>query len=570
MQKRVKFLSLVMILAFLSLVFRLFYWQILKGKDLAQSARAQYEKSQTITAPRGSLLASDGSILAARENAYLLFAYLPLVEDDYSEIADKLAPILVEDVDNKDLLLQEANEIKSLLSRENVSWVPIKHKISSQIKSNIEALSIGGLDFEIEEMRVYPEVSSAAHLLGFVGKNDVGENQGYLGLEGYYNLVLSGKPGYLTLEKDAGGTPILIGDIREVVAVGGVDLKTNIDKAVQLAAEGKLKEGIEMYGAKAGSVIVMDPKTGGILAEASFPNYDPEKYYEFSDELFKDPVVANSFEPGSILKVVVMASALDAGIVEPDTKCDVCGGPLRVDKYTIETWNQEYRKDSNMQDVIVYSDNVGMAFVAQQMGSDLLYDYFEKFGLGQLTGIDLQGEATPKLREKGTWNIVDLSTAGFGQGVAVTPIQMITAVSAIANDGIITSPRVVKSIVGEDWEEDINGSYRKRVVSKKTTEQIKAMMIEAAKKGEAKWTHLKGFKIAGKTGTAQIPISGHYDKEKTIASFVGFAPADDPKFLMLVTLREPTSSPWASETAAPLWYSIARDLFLYFRVQPEN
>lgn len=570
MQTRVKLFSFAMIIAFASLIVRLFYWQIIKGKDLAQSARAQYEKSQTITAPRGSLLASDGSVLAAREDAYLLFAYLPLVEEDYSNIADKLAPILVEDVSNKDLILQEANEIKGMLSKEDVSWVPIKHKISSDIKSNIEALDIKGLDFEIEEIRAYSEASSTAHLLGFVGKNDVGENQGYFGLEGYYNLILSGKPGYLSLEKDAGGTPILIGDIREVVAVGGVDLKTYIDKAVQFSAETKLKEGITKYGAKAGSVIVMDPKTGGILAEASFPSYDPEKYYDYSDELFKDPVVANSFEPGSVLKVVVMASALDADIVEPDTACDVCAGPLRVDKYTIETWNQEYRKDSNMQDVIVHSDNVGMASVAQKMGSDLLYDYFESFGFGQLTGVDLQGEATPKLREKGTWNIVDLSTAGFGQGIAVTPIQLITAVSAIANNGIITTPRVVKEIVIDDWNEQINHSSQKRVISQKAAEEMRAMMVEAAKKGEAQWTHLKGFKIAGKTGTAQIPIAGHYDEEKTIASFIGFAPADDPKFLMLVTLNEPSSSPWASETAAPLWYSIARDLFLYFGIQPEN
>jgi cell division protein FtsI/penicillin-binding protein 2 len=223
-----------------------------------------------------------------------------------------------------------------------------------------------------------------------------------------------------------------------------------------------------------------------------------------------------------------------------------------------------------MIDVIVHSDNVGMSFVAQKLGAESLFDYLNSFGIGKATEIDLQGEASPKLREKGTWNIVDLATAGFGQGVAVTPIQMISAASAIANDGVLVKPQVVDKLKGPGWEEDIKPETLRRVISKESADEITAMMLEAAKNGEAKWTHLRGFKVAGKTGTAQIPISGHYDSEKTIASFVGFVPADEPKFVMLVTLKEPSSSPWASETAAPLWYSIAKDLFPYFGIQPED
>ncbi|MCH7641453.1 penicillin-binding protein 2 [Patescibacteria group bacterium] len=339
---------------------------------------------------------------------------------------------------------------------------------------------------------------------------------------------------------------------------------------MQLVVENELLNGIERYGAIGGTVIVLDPETAGVLAMATYPNYDPSDYTGYSDQLFKNPAVSSSFEPGSIFKILVMASALDSGAVEPDTKCEVCGGPLKVDKYYIETWNSVYYPDSTMLDVIVNSDNVGMAWIAQQTGSDKLYEYLRKFGVGSLTGIDLQGEASPKLREKGEWSLVDLSTAGFGQGVATTPMQMITAVNVIANSGVIKSPRVVERVLGDGWEAEVDRADEKRVVSKKTAEQVKAMMVEAAKNGEAKWTHLRGFKVAGKTGTAQIPIEGHYDEERTIASFVGFAPADDPKFIMLVTLYEPTSSPWASETAAPLWYSIAKDLFLYFGIQPES
>ena len=372
-------------------------------------------------------------------------------------------------------------------------------------------------------------------------------------MEGYYDLILSGKPGFVTREKDAKGFPILLGDFREITAIGGVDLLTHTDKTIQHILDKGLLSGIEKYGAAGGTAIVMNPKDGAILAMSSYPSYDPVNYSKFGDEFFKNPAVSNSFEPGSIFKILIMSAALEEDVVTPETKCEVCDGPLKVDKYYIETWNQVYHPESTMVDVIVNSDNVGMAWVAQRLGKDMLHDYLKAFGVGELTGIDLQGEATPKLREKESWNIVDLTTAGFGQGVAVTPIQMVRATSAIANKGVLVVPQVVDRLVGEGWEENIKSEVGGRVITDATASQVTAMMVEAAKNGEAKWTHLKGFKVAGKTGTAQIPIAGHYDEEKTIATFIGFAPADDARFVMLVTIREPSSSPWASETAAPLW-----------------
>jgi len=381
--------------------------------------------------------------------------------------------------------------------------------------------------------------------------------------------MLSGKPGYLSRESDARGVPILSGELSETSAIGGVDLVTHIDKSIQINIEKKLLDGLEKYGAVAGSVVVMDPSSGAILGMSSYPSYDPADYTEFGNEYFRNPVVSDSFEPGSIFKVLVMSAGLDADAVEPDTKCDICDRSLKVAEYYIRTWNNEYREDATMLDVIVHSDNVGMAFVGQKLGADSLYDYLDKFGIGQTTGIDLQGEGTPSLRDKGTWNVVDLATTSFGQGIAATPIQIIRAIGAIANDGVLVTPQSVDKLEGEGWSEDIKPEIGEEVVTKSTADEMTAMMVEAAKEGEAKWTHLRGFNIAGKTGTAQIPIAGHYDEEKTIASYIGFAPADDPKFIMLVTLREPSSSPWASETAAPLWYSIAKDLFLHFGVQPE-
>jgi len=460
--------------------------------------------------------------------------------------------------------------IQALLDRKETVWIALKRRLTPQLKSNIEALHIDGLGFERMDVRVYPEASSSAHLLGFVGKQENGSDIGYFGLEGYYNLSLQGKQGFFEHEKDALGKPINVGSFNEISAIGGVDLLTNIDKTVQMYVEKELKKGLEKYSASSGTVIVMNPKDGGIIAMSSFPSFEPDKYWNYSDDLFRNPAVSYSFEPGSVFKIFIMAAALDSQSVKPDTICDVCDGPYKVDKYSIETWNNKYFPDSTMIDVIVHSDNVGMSFVSDKIGSDLLYDYLKKFGFGEVTGIDLQGEFSPKIREKGSWNIVDLATASFGQGIAVTPIQLIKAGAIIANGGTDITPQVVDKLQGVGWVHDIKPQLGKRVISEKAAKDITAMMVEAAKNGEAKWTALRGFKVAGKTGTAQIPIAGHYDSEKTIASFIGFAPADNPKFVMLVTLQEPQSSPWASETAAPLWFSIAKDLFSYYKIQPSE
>lgn len=569
MSLKIKIVSLIFLILFALVIVRLFTWQIIKGDELSNQARSQYTVDKSVSAPRGNILALDGSLLSARRQSWLLYIQIPDTKKSPEDIADKLAPLLVEDSGDKGLVYDEAGRIKQLLSNKGSVWIPIKHKVSSEVKINIESLKIAGIGFEGEEDRYYPEASSAAHLLGFVGKNTEGEDTGYFGLEGYYNVPLSGKSGFYSGEKDAKGVPILLGNYRETSAIEGVNLVTNVDKTVQLILEKKLLDGIEKYGAKGGTAIIANPKTGAILGMSSYPSFEPQSYFNYGDSYFKNPAISDTFEPGSVFKILVMAAALDTGVVEPDTKCDICGGPLYVDKYTIETWNNKYFPESTMTDVIVHSDNVGMTFVGQKIGAERLYEYLDKFGIGKQTGIDLQGEVAAPLREKNSWNIVDLATASFGQGVAVTPIEMLKAASAIANKGKAFTPQVVNKLNGNGWEETIKPKYE-QVISEDTANKITAMMVEAAKSGESKWTNILGFKVAGKTGTAQIPIKGHYDAEKTIASFIGFAPADDPKFIMLVTLKEPITSPWASETAAPLWYSIARELFSYLKIQPEN
>ncbi|MBU3956690.1 penicillin-binding protein 2 [Patescibacteria group bacterium] len=558
------------------IIARLYYWQIISGEKLAAAAEGQYQVSFEIPAKRGQILASDGFPLATTEEAYLVFASLPDLRESSDGIASKLAPILVDteeatpggEINSQELLLTMEQLLKERLNRTDLNWVPLKHKVNQETKKEIEKLLIEGIGFEEEQRRSYPEGSSSAHLLGFVGQDINGRDKGYFGLEGYYDLELKGKAGVVRREKDAAGRPILVGQFKDEEQHHGRDLLTTIDRSVQYIIERELTKGLERYGASSGSVIVMEPK-GAILAMTGLPGYSPDKYQQYEKELYSNPTIAFSYEPGSAFKIAVMSAALNERAVTPETKCDQCSGPRVIGEYVIRTWNEEYFPDCTMVEVIEHSDNVGMVFVGEKLGIDKLVEYLKKFGLGEKTGIDLEDELTPNLRADEDWKLIDLATASFGQGIALTPIQMARIAATIANDGKLVRPYIVKQIIGEEKKITIEPKIEGEVISSATAKVMTELMVNAVDNGEAKWAKPPGYRIAGKTGTAEIPVAGHYDEEKTIASFVGFAPADEPKFVMLVTLREPTSSPWGSETAAPLWFDIAKELFNYYGVLPE-
>ncbi|MEK7521798.1 MAG: penicillin-binding protein 2 [Patescibacteria group bacterium] len=561
---------------------RLFSWQIVHGEELEHLGKSQQKISKNVLSLRGAILASDGTPLVSSSPGWTIWADPRKITDPKS-LSEKLAPYLVEkpleivkDLDEaspdekptpEELLEIEEGKLFNILTRRG-AWVSLKQKIDNKTKEVIEKLNLEGLGFDPNQRRIYQEASMSAHLLGFVGQESSGLDQGYFGLEGKYDVALSGVGGEKYFEKDALGNPILAGDGRIVAALDGVDLKTHIDRTIQYFVEKRLAEGVKKYGAKAGSIVIMRPYDGAILAMSSYPTYISTHFSYFKEEDFINPVISQTFEPGSVFKPIVMASALDAEAVKTDDLCDKCTGSLKIGPYTIRTWDEQYHPDSTPGEIIKNSDNTGMVWAAERLGQDKLYDYLSKFGLGAVTGIDLQGETASKLRQKGKWGFIDLATTSFGQGIAITPIQLVRAIAAIANDGKLPTPQVVDKIIGSGFEQDIKPEAHIEVISKKAADQITEMMINATKTGEAKWAAPKGHVIAGKTGTAQIPIQGHYDPEKTIASFIGFAPATNPEFIMLVTLREPQSSPWASETAAPLWFDIAKDLFVYLGIPP--
>jgi len=554
---RYRFVFLGFILLFFLVVSRLFYWQVVKAQELSLLGQEQYGTTTTLVPQRGEIETSDGFPLAANKISYQVFAN-PKEIGNKNEVAAVLASTL-----NLDTASVSAN-----LSLDKF-WVPIASGVDAQTKQNLEKMNLPGIGFNNQYQRFYPEASMAAQLLGFVGKDSSGNDKGYFGLEGYYDRLLAGKEGQAVEVHDAFGRPILAEMNQSSGETDGANLILSIDRSIQFLAEQKLKDGVELYGATSGMVGIMDPKTGAILAMAAYPNFDPRDYQDYSDDLYKNPFISDLYEPGSTFKPLVMSGAMDAKLVTPDTKCNICAGPVSVGGYDLETWDNKYFPNTNMVDVIQHSDNTGMVFVAQKLGLDGMINYLGKFGIGDTTGIDLQGEVSAALKPKDEWYAVDLATTGFGQGISVTPIELLDATAAIANNGVRMQPQVVAAV------EDTDGNMTKiqpkvldTPINAETAKVMTEIMVNAVNKGEASWARLKGYRIAGKTGTASIPVSGHYDPSQTIASFVGFAPSDNPKFVMLVILNRPTVSIYGSETAAPIFFDIAQSLLRYYGIPP--
>lgn len=554
---RYRFTLLIIIGGFFLVTARLFYWQVVKAEELTILAQSQYGRSVRLLPQRGEIRTSDNFPIATNKLSYLVYAN-PKQIKDRTYIADKLSPMLG----------VETATISALLEK-NLFWVAIKSQVEHETKSKIEAMNLPGVGFEQQSMRFYSEASIAAHLIGFMGKNELGEGKGYFGLEGYYDRQLSGKVGVAKQIQDALGRPILAKVNQSAGEVDGRSLILHVDRVIQYIAENKLRKGVEKYGAAGGMVLVMDPKTGGIIAMAAVPSFDPRTYQEYEQKFYINPLISHAYEPGSTFKALVMAAALDKGVVKPDTRCDICSGPVEIGGYSIKTWNNKYIDGITMLETIQHSDNTGMVYISKKLGLDTMLAYFEKFGIGQTTGIDLQGEMAPTMRPKENWYPIDVATASFGQGITVTPIELLTGFSALANEGIRMEPHVVDKIETPEGEIiSISPKELNRPVSSKTALIMKEILVNAVEKGESKFAKPKGYRIAGKTGTAQIPIEGHYDPNKTIASFIGFAPADDPKFAMLVIVDRPTTSIYGSETAAPLFFDIAKDIFVHYTISP--
>jgi cell division protein FtsI/penicillin-binding protein 2 len=577
---RPRVVLLVMLCLFVAVLTRLFYWQVVESSTLSKMAERQQVKETTSTGLRGKIFTTEGELLVGNTTLFHLMLDKNLLTTAEQNLIDKLAPLLVE----RDLQNQEATqgaELKDELLEQNSAylderlnldstWVRLASRIDRELKEKIDNLQLPELYFEQYQTRFYPEASMAAHITGFVGKNSAGQDTGYFGVEGALDKELSQTAKVNRFLTDALGNLLGGENILSSQNLNGRDVVLTIRRDVQYLLEQELQKAITRYGAAAGEIIVMDPKTGAILGLSGWPNYDQAKYYEFETSFYKNPTLVNTYEPGSTFKVLTVSAGLDAEAITPETECPFCDGPREIGKFTIRTWNNEYHPNVTVRDALALSDNVAMINVAETMGRDTFVEYLKKFGIGEQIDIDLQEDTNTPFPDK--WGAVELATSSFGQGISTTSLQMIRAVGAIANQGIMMQPHILQTVKDQQTKKEIHilPQEVRRVVSAKTAQTVAEMMVNAAKHGEAQWIFKDTHTIAGKTGTSQIPLEGGYKPDATIASFIGFAPADKPRFIMLVKLVEPTSSPWAAETAAPLWYRIAEKLFLLLNVPPDN
>ncbi|MFH2105118.1 MAG: penicillin-binding protein 2 [Parcubacteria group bacterium] len=559
---------LIMVTVFfcLVIVWRLFSIQVLQHNYFLALASGQQKIYEDLVPERGRIYIEDRFTknlypLAINKRLTLVYA-IPKQVQDINGVAEKLA----------DILELPADELKEKLSKEDDLYEPLKHRVTDDKVEEIKNLDLAGIRFQPEDWRYYPDGEFAAHILGFVGFVE-DEKKGRYGLEGYYNDLLAGKEGHLAMEKDAAGRLISMGEKSFQKATDGDDLVLTIDRFIQFKVETKIKEAVEKFGAQRGTVIIANPHTGEIIAMANFPTFNPNKYSEVEDaNVFTNTAVYSLYEPGSAFKPVIMTAALDLGLVSPHTTVEDSGA-IKVDEFTIRNFDGGASGTVTMTEILEKSINIGMVQIAQKMGRERVYEYVDNFGFNELSGIDLDTEASSELADYQQWSDADLATISFGQGISVTPIQLITATSAIANGGKLVQPHVVKKIVHSAGEEEVITSKETRqVISPAVAATTSAMMVSVVENGFGESAKVPGYKIAGKTGTAQVPNENGpgYDPSQKITSFIGFAPVEDPQFVMLVRLDNPGGDVWGASTAAPVFKEIAEEIFRYYQIPPSE
>lgn len=442
------------------------------------------------------------------------------------------------------------------------------------IDNNLTEVEIDGLGFILNYFRFYPEGNVGSNLIGFVSSgNDIPE--GNYGLEGFFNEELSGVYGSVSADKNARGEMIIINDREYTKPIDGSDLTLTIDRSIQYAACQKLNEFAEKHPMDGGSVIIMKPNTGEIIAMCSYPDYDPNNYQDVEDiSVYNNPAIFDQYEPGSIFKTITMAAALDQGKVTPETTY-YDEGQVMVKGWDKPIKNSDFDThggygEATMNSVLENSLNTGAIFAMEQVGADIFADYVKNFGFGEKTGIEMETESGGNIQylEKEKIQEIYAATASFGQGITVTPLQMITAYNAIANNGVLMKPYVVKKITDSDGDTtETQPIAIKRVISDKAATILSGMLVNVIDSGHAKLAAVDGYYLGGKTGTAQVAsASSRGYGSKTIHTFVGFGPVEDPQFVMLVKLDNPADYVYAASSAAPLFGEIAKFVLNYWQV----
>lgn len=556
-KRRLLFVLALTMVAFLAISGRLIVLQVLDAPSLDEAAAKQRLRTIELPGERGRIFDRDGGDLALSVPARTVYAQPRLIGDP-AGTARKLAP----------LLGQPAKTILGRL-RSGAAWTYLARKIPVANGQAVAKLDLPGIGVLSDTMRRYPSGQLASQVLGFVGT----DGSGLAGVEQRYDGLLAGHSGQMLLEQDPSGRPIPQGQRSIEPARPGSDLVLTIDQNIQYVAERALAAAVKQYQAKSGSVVVMAPRTGELLAVANVPTFDPNHFATSSDEARKDRAVTNVYEPGSTNKVITAAAALDAGVVRPSTKVTVPPElPLCPGVHPFHDSHQHGTERLTFADVVAQSSNIGTIRVATKLGPERLAKAELDFGYGQRTGVDLPGETPGIVRPQRTWTCSDLGTNAIGQGVAVSVLQMARVYASVANGGLLVQPTLLRGTVDERG--DYHATERptpKRVLSVRTTQTLTTILEGVVREGgTGTRAALDDWTVAGKTGTAQVPNpnGGGYLPGAHVASFMGYAPAEDPRVVVAVVLDRPAKGIYGGTVAAPVFREVAGYALRHMEVPP--
>lgn len=546
---------------------RLFYLQIIVHDRYTQQAEKQRFDRRVIEGDRGKIFLKDLKIpdkyypLATNIEFYTVAVSPKQVQaENQAEFIGALGSFL--DV--------STTTISEKIEKKDDVYEVIKRNVSGKTANAISSSTLKGVILERELGRFYPEKEDGAHLSGFVGFKG-SKRIGQYGLEAYYEDALGGEEGTLEAEFDAGGRIITTGSKYVKEPETGSDIYLTVDRTIQFFACDKLKSAVKKHGATSGSVIIMDPFSGRILAMCNYPTFDPNEYSKVKNiSLYVNPSVSYTYEPGSVFKPITMAGALNEGVIDSETQYHDTGS-VKIGPYVIKNSDLKAHGVRTMTQVLEDSLNTGAIFAVRNLGAAKFRKYVSDFGFGGTTGIDTSSEVSGDISSLDKPSEIYSATASFGQGIAVTSIQMLTAYAAIANGGYVLRPFIVDSIRGKDGIELKKPKILRQIISGQTASKLSAMLVSVVEKGHGARAQVKGYYVAGKTGTAQVPLpGGGYDPNRSIGSFIGFAPLKNPKFVMLAKVDDPKDVRFAESTAAPLFGEIAKFLLDYLEVPPER
>jgi cell division protein FtsI/penicillin-binding protein 2 len=539
---------------------RLVFWQVMRHGPLTTMAKQERQILLTQAPIRGQILDGNDNPLATDVTMDQVYA-IPKEMRDPEETARAISP----------LLGQPASHLARLFSLYS-GYVLLALHVPASVSDGLKRLRLPGIVLRPVLARDYPENSVASQVLGFVGA----DNKGEAGLEAHYNSLLAGTVGMGNVLKDTAGNNIRLSNDASSPAHNGGDIRLSLDGVVQSLAEIQLQKAVTAHSADGGTIVIMDPRTGYVIAMAGLPTYNPNTYGKVpasEQSVFRNPSVEWTYEPGSTFKIVTMAAGLDSGAVTPQSAF-YDSGKFPVDDVTIHNWCMCGFGMEDMTQVLQHSANVGVAWVASRMKTATWYRYLQAFGLGKPTGIDLADEQAGQIPLPGQkiWTIVNKYTNAYGQGLTVTPIQLLRAVAAVANGGVMMKPQLVTSITYGGRTIHKHPVREGRVVSAQTAHTLTTMLVHSAIGGEASRALVKGYDVAAKTGTANVaaPGGGGYLPGVTVASIVAWAPAYNPRFAALVILDHPRDSEYGSIVAAPVIHNLFQQLFLYYHIAPSR